>query len=106
LLNPRKADIQRYRQTFADELEKNGILANATTTQLRKQGMLSKVFGNEANRKEPRKLTKEKVDVAWQLIKKAFIQAGDSEAVKLINQLAPRREKQVSINTQSAELGD
>ena len=68
--------------------------------------MLSKVFGHEANRKEPSKPTKEKIDVAWQLIKKAFIKAGDSEGVKLINQLAPRKEKQISINTKSAELGD
>ncbi|MFQ3247372.1 MAG: hypothetical protein ACI9SP_004027 [Arenicella sp.] len=105
-INPRKADIQRYRQTFADELEKNGILANATTTQLRKQGMLSKVFGNEPNRNEPSTPTKERIDVAWRLIKKAFIQAGDSEGVQLINQLAPRQEKKININTKSVELGD
>lgn len=105
-INPRKADIQRYRRTFADELEKNAVLANATSTQQRKVGMLSKVFGREADRKELSTSTKEKVDVAWQRIKGAYIEAGDSEAVKLINHIAPRREKQRELNFNGTEIGD
>ena len=105
-INPYKEDIQRYREFFSEELEKNGVLANATTTQQRKKGMLSKVFGKEANRKEPSQTTKDKTDTAWQLIKRAYIKAGDGEAIKLINRITPRKEKQATLENKAAELGD
>jgi hypothetical protein len=39
-LNPRKADLQRWRECFADQLIERGVLANATPRSYRKQRVL------------------------------------------------------------------
>jgi type IV secretory pathway VirD2 relaxase len=66
-LNPRKADLQHYREVFADAMEKEGVMANATPRRERfvvkkavKQAILHAGIDNRSKRKAQQ--VKEAVD--------------------------------------------
>ena len=95
-INPRKADIQQWRETLADELEKRGELALATPARARKQGTLTKAFSKVPDRRELSTNTKKLVDNAWQTLRKAYVKEGDREIVDAIDKIAPIKEKERS----------
>jgi len=98
-LNPRKADIQEWRENFAASLERNGIAAQATPTYSRGRGKGGyrrdlKETGERGTRRRPERSPTFDGEVegraiqrraeAWTRLAGHYAQAGDQEAAAAI----------------------
>ena len=105
-LNPRKADLQKWRETFADALERRGIAADATPAYSRGRGKggyrrdLDEIGKRGALRRSGQSATYdaetegaaiERRAAAWSRIGEHYAQAGDAEAAAAIREYVADR---------------